>query len=309
MDRSGALTPTTTASSRLGPRDPEFCTATRSKGRGSPWAKDCAASDDRERSGWGDEATVSAYVSNLGPVSDEIAQVLAARAARSELTVLDLCCGHGALTAMLCQAGANVFGIDLSDKMLERARRAAPRATFIKCDAAQLPFREEAFDAVVCNFGMLHLSHRARSLAEVRRVLRPGGDFLTATWAIPRASNAFGIMLDAIRAHADLACAPQQPDFFALARASTAQKMMAGAGLRLTAHDEMTPLLRLQHPDELFTIFLTATVTVSMLIRSQSDDIVARIRRDVAAAVAANCTAGGGYLVPLPVVIMNASRT
>jgi 2-polyprenyl-3-methyl-5-hydroxy-6-metoxy-1,4-benzoquinol methylase len=270
-------------------------------------AKDYSVFTDRERRGWADEAIVEAYVSCFGPVSDEIASLLSTRVAKPNNTLLDLCCGHGSLASMLCAAGANVVGVDFSPKMLELAQRAAPLANFQECDAKELPFLDETFDAVVCNFGMMHLPHPRRALFEVRRVLRKGGDFSTSTWAITQAPNAFGIMAAAIQAHADLALAPQQPDLFAMARPTTAEKMMADAGLAMDAHDVMTPLLRLKHPDELFTIFLTATVGVSMLIRGQPDHVINAIRRDVANVVASTFAASNGYLVPVPVAIMSAT--
>ncbi|MCX8952189.1 hypothetical protein OU790_01975, partial [Ruegeria sp. NA] len=58
----------------------------------------------RERLGWADESIVSAYVRKFGPVTDYAAQELINRGSPKGMSVLDLCCGQGALTAMLSDA-------------------------------------------------------------------------------------------------------------------------------------------------------------------------------------------------------------
>jgi ubiquinone/menaquinone biosynthesis C-methylase UbiE len=90
--------------------------------------------------------------------------------------VLELGCGTGEYTARLTGSGATIVAIDLSSDLLALARRRetpAP-AAFVLGDAERLPFPDGAFDAVVGNAVLHHLS-LAPALAEVRRVLRPNG--------------------------------------------------------------------------------------------------------------------------------------
>ncbi len=112
---------------------------------------------DRERLGWADKSIVSAYVEKFGPVTDYAARELVDRASPRGNSVLDLCCGQGALTAMLSEVGANVTGLDFSEEMLALAAGAAPDAVLKHGDAASLPFADSQFDQVFCNFGMMHL--------------------------------------------------------------------------------------------------------------------------------------------------------
>jgi SAM-dependent methyltransferase len=74
---------------------------------------------------------------------------------------------------------------DLSSGMVDVARRrldgAGIEATFSRADARSLPFATGAFDAVVANHVLYHVPERRRALAEVRRVLQPGGRFYAAT--------------------------------------------------------------------------------------------------------------------------------
>lgn len=261
---------------------------------------------ERERTGWSDGSIVGAYVSRFGPIADEAATVLASRVAGPGQMVLDLCCGQGTLTAMMADAGAVVTGLDFSQKMLSLARKSAPNADLREGDAAALPFGDRSFDAVVCNFGMMHLPDQPKALAEIRRVLRPGGRFTMATWAAPEASPAFGTVFGAIKAHADLSSAAPQPDLFTFARPDTAEQMMGDAGLRMIAHEVITPAWELEKPEELFEIFLTATVGAAMLIKSQSPEIVAAIGNQIRETVEEKFAEGAGYRVPVPVAIITA---
>jgi ubiquinone/menaquinone biosynthesis C-methylase UbiE len=108
--------------------------------------------------------------------------VLEAAELGSSARVLDLACGSGIYTRPLARAlGArSVVGIDLSRPMLRNAQRLAARERLIGLqlvhgDALALPFRDARFDLVNC-CGALHLfPDPARALAEMGRVLRPGG--------------------------------------------------------------------------------------------------------------------------------------
>jgi len=91
--------------------------------------------------------------------------------------VLDLPCGTGRLLPALRAAGFRALGADVALEMMRAGRehRAEP-APLVQADAAHLPFRSAAFDAVVSLRFLFHLSpeERGRALAEMRRVTRDG---------------------------------------------------------------------------------------------------------------------------------------
>ncbi len=90
--------------------------------------------------------------------------------------VLDGCCGTGDLAVAARKAGAGeVVGLDFSGRMLERARKKEPAVEWIQGDLLELPFEDGSFDAATVGFGVRNVADLERGLAELRRVLRPGG--------------------------------------------------------------------------------------------------------------------------------------
>jgi len=90
--------------------------------------------------------------------------------------VLELGCGTGEFTRRLAEEGSCLVALDLSAELLARARPKVPpsRARFLRADAMTLPFPDASFDAVY-GCSVLHHLDPETALAEVRRVLRPGG--------------------------------------------------------------------------------------------------------------------------------------
>ena len=89
--------------------------------------------------------------------------------------VLDACCGTGDLAIAARARGADVVGLDFSERMLERARKKEPQIEWLQADVLALPFGDGSFDAVTVGFGVRNVVDLEAGLRELRRVLRPGG--------------------------------------------------------------------------------------------------------------------------------------
>lgn len=96
--------------------------------------------------------------------------------------VLDAGCGAGRLLPLLASRGARVEGIDISADMVRRARQDHPGHPIAVAELTDLPCDDGALDAVVSWYSTIHMpdDHLADALAELRRVLRPGGHVLLA---------------------------------------------------------------------------------------------------------------------------------
>ncbi len=88
---------------------------------------------------------------------------------------LDVATGTGDLAMALQARGAEVVGMDFSERMLELARAKAPDIRFEAGNALALPYADGEFDAVTVGFGARNFSDLPRGLAEMARVTRPGG--------------------------------------------------------------------------------------------------------------------------------------
>jgi len=89
--------------------------------------------------------------------------------------VLDACCGTGDLAIAAEREGGVVTGLDFSPGMLERARRKSDTVTWVEGDLLALPFDDDSFDSATVGFGVRNVADLEAALAELRRVLRPGG--------------------------------------------------------------------------------------------------------------------------------------
>lgn len=98
-------------------------------------------------------------------------------------TVVDLACGTGDLCRELAGAGLRPVGIDLSFGMLANARTDAPLA---QADGLHLPLPDASVDGLTCGFALRNLVDLKGSLAEVARILRPGGRIALLEVAEPR---------------------------------------------------------------------------------------------------------------------------
>jgi SAM-dependent methyltransferase len=120
------------------------------------------------------------------------------------MSLLDVACGPGYVSAAVKELGAVPTGIDFSEKMIAIATVMFPDISFIQGDAQQLPFADGSFDRVLISFGLLHVSDPERACAEACRVLKPDGRLGFSVWAGPEKSPGAKIVNDAIEAHADL---------------------------------------------------------------------------------------------------------
>jgi ubiquinone/menaquinone biosynthesis C-methylase UbiE len=121
-------------------------------------------------------------------IFEPFAADLAQRAATlSPRRVLETAAGTGAVTRALARslpAGTTIVATDLNPPMLERAAAVgtAQPVQWQQADALQLPFDDDGFDLVVCQFGAMFFPDKVQAFSEARRVLRPGGAFLFNVW-------------------------------------------------------------------------------------------------------------------------------
>jgi SAM-dependent methyltransferase len=118
------------------------------------------------------------------PYAQDLAQRLASRPLAR---LLEIAAGTGVVTRALASrlpGDVAIVATDLNQAMLDQAAAVgtARPVEWRQADAMQLPFPDESFDAVVCQFGVMFFPDKAKAFAEARRVLKPGGLFIFNVW-------------------------------------------------------------------------------------------------------------------------------
>jgi SAM-dependent methyltransferase len=118
------------------------------------------------------------------PYAQDMANRLSSKSLSS---VLEIAAGTGVVTRALAAAlpeSINIVATDLNQAMLDQGAAVGTKhpVEWRQADAMHLPFRDEMFDAVVCQFGVMFFPDKSNAFSEVRRVLRPGGVFIFSVW-------------------------------------------------------------------------------------------------------------------------------
>jgi ubiquinone/menaquinone biosynthesis C-methylase UbiE len=224
--------------------------------------------------------------------------LLDAAAVCAGMQVLDLCCGTGVVAAATAACGAVVTGLDFSSAMLEQAQLRHPGLRFDEGDAEALPFADGSFDAVVSNFGIHHLPRPEAALAEVKRVLRPGGRFAFTTWAAPDQNIAWRLLFDAIRSHGDANAATTPPSGGGLGTVEAALRLLHDVGLADVRVERVYREWLLAEPRDLIGALQRGTVRTAALIAAQPRKAMPAIETAIAEA-AAKYRRPEGFAVPI----------
>lgn len=133
-----------------------------------------------QREGWASFAPLAMFT------TPPAAALVAYAGLRGGETLLDVACGTGVVAVTAARAGATVSGLDLSPVLLEDARRNAAvigaAVEFREGDVEALPYADASFDVVVSQFGHMFAPRPGVAIAEMLRVLKPGGRIAFSTW-------------------------------------------------------------------------------------------------------------------------------
>lgn len=245
------------------------------------------------------EALTASFV---GPLLDLLG---AGRGSR----LLDLACGPGAVSEAASSRGARTLGVDFSSRMIRVARRRNPFLAYVEGDAHALPFDPGTFDAVAINFGVLHFSDPDRVLAEVLRVLEPGGKLGFTVWSGPEENPWARILGDAIEAHADPDSRVEQgPPRYRLADPLECRRILGEMGFVPGSVTVCTEQAYWRVPTHSFAFAAERDggVRTAAVLAAQAPERLERIRRAVEAAMQP-FAAAEGYAIPMTARVISAA--
>jgi ubiquinone/menaquinone biosynthesis C-methylase UbiE len=264
-----------------------------------------------EHEGW--QKAAGHYDLGFGGVTSQVVDsLLDAVAAKSGVRILDIACGPGYVAAAAARLGCSVIGIDFSSEMIilakEMNRHLTADLQFREGDAENLEFSNDSFDAVVMNFGMLHLALPDKALAESFRVLRPGGRFAFTVWDAPPKTAGFEIVLNAVRLNGNMNVAlPEGPPFFRFSDPFESARSLKEVGFE-NIHTSVVPQVwKLNAGVDLFHTMRRAAVRTAALLNLQSPAALAKIEKEISEGAERYRTERGIEL-PMPAILTSAIR-
>lgn len=223
--------------------------------------------------------------------------------------VLDLGSGTGypaLLAAQVVGPQGRVVGIDLADDMLAAARRKAGRlgrsnVEFRTGDVTTLPFPSGSFDAVTSRFCLMFLPEIPKAVAEIARVLKPGGYLAAAVWSGPDKNPYLRIPLDVIKQLIELPPPdPQAPGIFRLAKPGDLMGMVRQAGLSGLSEEEFAADVQLTSGQEYFSSLMEIAAPIQNLFAKLSPPQQAEAEKQIVQAVE-QYRRGAGVSLPIAV--------
>ncbi|WP_209428021.1 class I SAM-dependent methyltransferase [Pararhodobacter sp. SW119] len=258
-----------------------------------------------EKQGW--DARADAYgTATARATVQSIPDLLAAVRLAPGMRILDVCCGPGYAAGAAAALGAEARGIDFAPQMVRQAQARFPGLAFDEGDAERLAFPDASFDAVLCNFGLFHVTAPELAMSEAFRVLRPGGHFAFSQWCAPDENPVHRLTLDIVRRLADMNVAPSAPDAFILSSRHTAKGMMAQAGFTDIALRDVPILLRAPAED-FFDFMMRFGVRIPLILERQTEAVRAAIRK--ACDVEAQAFRSGDEIhLPMPGIVVSGQK-
>src|ERR1700722_3640565 len=263
---------------------------------------------DFEQAGW--QRAAAYYPETFGTLTARTAgPLLESVGIEPGMRVLDVATGPGYVAGAAAASGATVVGLDFSPSMGAQARVRYPGIEFHQGDAELLPFDDGSFDAVVMNFGLLHLARPEAAIEQAYRVLVPGGRYAFTVWAKPEEAVGFGVVLRAMQAHGTTAVGlPQGPPFFRFSDPGECRQALEQAVFRSEDVRQLPLVWRLPSADALFEAALRGGVRTSAALQAQTPEALIAIRREVHGALHPYA-AVSVIAVPMHVVLASASKT
>lgn len=212
--------------------------------------------------------------------------------------VLDVCCGTGIVARTVADRlgeRGRVIGLDLNEAMLTVAARVRPDLEWRQGDAHALPFDDHHFDAVTCQMALMFLTDRHRALAEMGRVVRPGGRVALVVPAALGDQPAYRPFVEIAARHAGPAARSLLATYWNTGDLTELVALVESAGMEVVEHRTRAGTARFASSDA----FVTTEVEGSPLAARIDDPTAAAIRRDVARELAHYRTDRDTFEVPL----------
>lgn len=267
--------------------------------------------------GWQlDEAGASAYERNLVPrfFDPFAADLLESLDLQPGQHLLDVACGTGIVArhaAPQLAPSGQVTAVDISPAMLTVARQitsgtAAP-ISFEQADATELPLADAAADVVVCQQGLQFFPDRPAALAEMFRVLAPGGHLAVSTCRDLEDQTGYRALVDVLTRHVGAQAAQVTASPFALGDSDQLQHLVTNAGYVKATVATRTYQIRFDSPEE-FLVTETSSSPLGVLVDRLDHDVRDALLEDLTSALTPYTDNDRRITFPFQILIATATR-
>jgi SAM-dependent methyltransferase len=265
--------------------------------------------DDHERRMWAGRA--DAYERTFAKLCAHPASALLDAAnVMAGMRVLDVGTGPGTVAVMACARGAVVTAVDAEPSMLDAARRNVPGADVRHATLPDLEFPDGSFDAAVANFVLNHVGNPSAAIAELGRVVRPGGCIAVTIWPHPPAplQSLWGQVLDAAGACRPATVPTVSSDLDFPRTCEGLRQLLLDAKIADVSCDTITWKHRVD-PEEWWAGPASGLATIGQVITSQTPDMIAQIKYHYDRLSARYLTSDRLLLVPTAALLASGRAT
>jgi ubiquinone/menaquinone biosynthesis C-methylase UbiE len=222
----------------------------------------------------------------LKPCGDEMISCLQLK--RTDY-VLDIASGTGepGLTIARIVLEGNVTGADLSEGMLMVARKKAAQMgignyTIKVCDASELSFADNSFNAVCCRMGFMFFPDMQMALKEIYRVLKPGGRFATAVWSAAPNNEWISLMMRIVGRNLNVdPPKPGAPGMFRCAPQGLMMNLLKESGFKNISEKLIQATANYETPDKYWKQMMEVAAPVVAVIAKADEATKQKVKDEV----------------------------
>jgi ubiquinone/menaquinone biosynthesis C-methylase UbiE len=222
----------------------------------------------------------------LKPMGDEIIRLINPK---EDDVILDIAAGTGepGLTIAGMLKRGKVISTDLAEGMLEIAQENA-KTKGIKnfetkvCDASELPFDDNTFDAISCRMGFMFFPDMLQAAKEMVRVLKPGGCIATSVWNIPEKNFWVTAIMGTIKKHLEIPNPPPDaPGMFRCAQSGLIANLFKQAGLKNTSEKEVNSKMKCGTVEIYWNMMTEIGAPIVAALSEADDELKEKIKNEV----------------------------
>lgn len=203
--------------------------------------------------------------------------------------ILDIAGGTGepGLTIAKNLTGGKVLITDIADDMLDVAKEKAVEnnilnAEFMVCDACELPFGNNSFDAVSCRFGFMFFPDMQMAADEIYRVLKPGSRFAATVWDIPEKNFWVTATMGTIMRNMNIPPPPPDtPGMFRCAKPGRMREIINKSGFRNYNEKEVDLTMNAGTAENYWNLMTEVGAPIVAALSQADDEMIAKIKKEV----------------------------